>query len=386
MTTHDELAYAVAIDSISQIRAGAAPWASLFSSNSRVSSSRDWPVPDFVLRDDGNNLTVAAEFKPPGQSKREYLTGLGQAVAYTKDFDYGLLIVPHISDDGYQIANHIRDVLSLNEFNTTPVGLVEYDPRRIGPSSAAATISKFFGRRLGVPPHRAQVGESFYAKWREMSPEEMALYLGFLYEEKMRPSRATPSLRDRGFGRLWAEIQAGRVHHWAGGVRHASASTEEAVRKNYRNFMNHVGWMESDGALTEEGLAAWHVAHIYGFSSRMFLNSIARSLLLAGKHLILINAINQFQDHYLSQQGPFPDEQTWLGLIECDLENRGLLKRNTGRHAAAVQNSGRQFLKAEKQLWKNTELIIPRTAARVYHQGRGFVFNWARITELVMSQ
>ena len=150
--------------------------------------------------------------------------------------------------------------------------------------------------------------------------------------------------------------------------------------------MNHVGWMESDGALTEDGLAAWHVANIYGFASRLFLNSIARSLLLAGKHLILINAINQFQDNYLSGNGPFPDEQHWLGLIENDLEKRGLLKRNVGRHAAAVQNSGRQFLKAEKQLWKNTGLIIPRSASRVYHQGRGFVFDWARITELVRSQ
>lgn len=386
MTTHDELAYSVAVDSISQIRAGAAPWVNLFSTNSRVTSCRDWPVPDFVLRDDGNDLTVAAEFKPPGQSKREYLTGLGQAIAYTRDFDYGLLIVPHIADDGYQIASHIKDILSLNEFNAAPVGLVEYDPSKIGPSFAAASISKFFGTRVGNPPHRAHVGESFYAKWREMSPEEMALYLGYLYEEKMRSSGASQSLRDRGFGRLWTDIQAGKVHHWAGGVRHASPSTEEGVRKNYRNFMNHVGWMESDGALTEDGLAAWHVANIYGFASRLFLNSIARSLLLAGKHLILINAINQFQDNYLSGNGPFPDEQHWLGLIENDLEKRGLLKRNVGRHAAAVQNSGRQFLKAEKQLWKNTGLIIPRSASRVYHQGRGFVFDWARITELVRSQ
>lgn len=386
MTTHDELAYSVAVDSIRQIRAGAAPWVNLFSANSRVTSCRDWPVPDFVLRDDGNDLTVAAEFKPPGQSKREYLTGLGQAIAYTRDFDYGLLIVPHIADDGYQIAAHIKEILSLNEFNASPVGLVEYDPSKIGPSIAAASIGKFFGTRLGSPPQRAHVGDSFYAKWREMSPEEMALYLGFLYEEKMRPSPGSLTLRDRGFDRLWTDIQAGRVHHWAGGLRTAGLSTKEGVRKNYRNFMNHVGWMETDGALTEDGLAAWHVAHIYGHSSRLFLNSIARSLLLAGKHLILINAINQFQDNYLSARGQFPSEQQWLNLVERDLENRGLLKRNVGRHAAAVQNSGRAFLKAEKQLWKNTGLIIPRTAVRVYHQGRGFVFDWARITELVRSQ
>ncbi len=313
-------------------------------------------------------------------------TTLGQTIAYTRDFDYGLLIVPSIADDGYQIAKHIKEILTLSEFNTAPIGLVEYDPSRIGPSFAAAGVRKFFGTRVGNPPNRAHVGESFYAKWREMSPEEMALYLGYLYEEKMRPSKTSQSLRDRGFGRLWNDIQAGGVHHWAGGVRHASPATEEGVRKNYRNFMNHVGWMETEGSLTEDGLAAWHVAHIYGFGSRLFLNSIARSSLLAGKHLILINAINQFQDNYLSRNGPFRDQQQWLDLIESNLESRGLLKRNVGRHAAAVQKSDRQFLKAEKQLWKKTGLIIPSSSSRVYHHGRGFVFDWARITELVSSE
>ncbi len=91
MNTHDVLAFAVATEAVTRLRAGRAPWNTLFSTNTYVTASRTWPVPDFVLVDNGNVKAIAAEFKPPQQSKREYLTGLGQALSYSRDFDYGLL-------------------------------------------------------------------------------------------------------------------------------------------------------------------------------------------------------------------------------------------------------------------------------------------------------
>ena len=103
-------------------------------------------------------------------------------------------------------------------------------------------------------------------------------------------------------------------------------------------------------------------------------------MLVPGKHLVLINAISEFQDSRPSHS----EEAAWLDALEDYLEQKGLLKRNEGRAAAAVKKSERAFLKAEKQLWKNLELIIPR-GSRVFHPGRGFVINWARITDLLQS-
>ena len=60
----------------------------MFSANVFSTSARVWPLPDFVIVDQDNDTTTAAEFKPPDQTKREYLTGLGQVVAYTRDFDH----------------------------------------------------------------------------------------------------------------------------------------------------------------------------------------------------------------------------------------------------------------------------------------------------------
>lgn len=385
MNNHDILAYAVAREVVTRVRAAEKPWSDVLSAKSYVTASRSWPVPDFVLVDEDQNLAVGAEFKPPMQSKREYLTGLGQAIAYSRDFDYGLLVVPTIADDGYPIARHIAAVLRQPAMSSVPVGLLAYDPSLLSPSSAEFDHLHFFHKRVDKPATRAKLDDSFYAKWREASPEEMLSLLDHSYEEMRHPTSSTKNVRERAWDRVWADIQAGKLHHWAGGLRHSkdTPANKIAVWKNYRNFPAHVGWVDSAGALTTEGLRALHVGTLYGANSRPFLDEIAKAVLVPGKHLILLNAIGEFQDSRPSHS----DEAAWLDALEEFLEQKGLLKRNEARAAAAIKNSERQFLKAEKQLWKNLELIIPRppTMKRVFHPGRGFVINWARITDLLQS-
>jgi hypothetical protein len=381
MNTHDVLAFAVGTEAVRRVRAGLGPWNTIFSADSYVTASRSWPMPDFVLVDSGKRITVAGEFKPPKQSKREYLTGLGQAVAYARDFDYGLLILPTIADDGYPIAAHVKSVLTQTPFAAAPIGVLSYDPATLSPASPGFTELHFFAGRVGSPTSPATLDQSFYAKWREMSPQEAFFYLSFSYDEMRKPTSSTASIRDLAFDHLWSEIQSGNVHHWAGGIRHYknNEKMKTAVLKNYRNFLFHLGWTESNGSLTGEGLKALHVGTIYGADSRPFLDAIATAALIEGKHLILFNAISEFQD--TSTQ---TDEQIWLQELETFLEDKGLLKRNPARAAAAVSGSSRQFLKAEKQFWRKLELIIPR-GARVFHPGRGFIFNWARITSLLQE-
>lgn len=380
MSTHDVLAYAVATEAVRRLRTGAAPWSAIFSPDAYVTASRAWPVPDFVILDTTNGLSVAAEFKPPQQSKREYLTGLGQALAYSRDFHYSLLVVPDVAEDGYPIADHIVSVLKQPVLIAAPVALLSYDPAIFSPHSPAFSEAHFFAARAVAPTRLAALDTSFYAKWREMGPQEIQLLLAHSYDEMRSTAAPGANIRDRAFNRLWTEIQSGHVHHWGGGVRHyANTPTQKAgVAKNYRNFLFHIAWTEADGALTKAGLDALHVATMYGHASRPFADAIASAVLMEGKHLILFNAISEYQDG-LPQ--PFPSEETWLAGLETFLENKGLLKRNPAR-AGTV--SARQFLKAEKQLWKNLELIIPR-GQRVFHPGRGFIFNWARISDLLRA-
>jgi hypothetical protein len=384
MTTHDVLAFAIATEVVGRLRTGQAPWGTLFSPNTYITASRVWPVPDFVLVDSASSTTIAAEFKPPQQTKREYLTGLGQVVSYSRDFDYGLLIVPEIADDGYRIADHLTDVLRQESLSTAPIGLLSYNPSTLSATNASFSEAHFFERRLVPPTGSAQVDASFYAKWREMSPEEIHRYLLHTYDVMREGHEGGSTIRDRAFERLWSDVQAKRLHHWGGGIRNYGdgPKAKTAISKNYRNFIYHLGWSGPDGALTREGLQALHTGTLYGSDSRPFLDLIARTALTVGKHLILFNAISEYQN----QLGvPFPDEDEWLNGLEAFLEGKGLLKRNPERAKAAVQGSARKFLKAEKQLWKQLELIVPRKT-RVFHPGHGFVFDWARITELLQSR
>lgn len=386
MITHDVLAYAVAAEAVRRVRASEGPWKSIFSAETYVTSSRVWPMPDFVLLDRGNGLTAGVEFKPPRQSKREYLTGLGQALAYSKDFNYGILVLPSIADDGYRIGEHVRQILQQPALSDIPVGVLQYDPAHISPHTANFEELVFFQSRNDTPQSRARVDNSFYAKWREMSPDEAFRYISYSYDEGRAPASSTGTVRDRAFIKLWDDIQRGDVRHWGGDIRHYTDTQQSrtAYMKNYRNFIRHINWTDSVGNLTEDGLKALHVGSLYGAGSRPFLDTIAKAVLLAGKHLILFNAISDYQDGLKS----LDDEQEWLEGLEAYMEDKGFLKRNQARADAAIAQSAREFLKAEKQLWRQLELIVPRIKGRKnlsYHQNRGIIFNWSRITDLLQG-
>jgi hypothetical protein len=377
--THDVLAYAVAQQIVQDVRAGDPAWSAVFSPNVHTAGTRGWPFPDFVIQDTASGEAGAAEFKPPDQTKREYLTGLGQAVAYTRDFHYGILVVPDVADDDFRIGAYLGEVLAQSVAVSLPLGLVEYDARTLSSARAQLLVRRALTSRTGGFARRPPVEGSFYAKWRDAAPGELGRFLELLYEEG-RTQRSIRNVRDRAFDRLWAEITTGQTRHWGGETRRVTnnARNKEAWGKNYRNFVTHIGWCGPDGKLTDGGLEALRVVHLYGSDSRVFLDFLARSVLGEGKHLVLINAINELQD----QMGRPMGEAHWLNDVETGLEDQGLLKRNPGRHGAAVQDVARGFLKAEKTLWRNLDLITPR-GARVFHPDRGFIFDWSRITSLI---
>ena len=378
MNTHDVLAFAVAGEAVNRIRAADPEWVAAFSPNVHSTSARTWPLPDFVIVDESSGKTTAAEFKPPNQTKREYLTGLGQAVAYTRDFDHAMLVAPSEADDGYRIAEHIQNVLDQDVASDLPVGLLQYEPATFSPTAPHFDVLRQIQPRTNRPARPAPVENSFWAEWREASPGEIGLFLEYLYEESRKPGEGQP-IRDRAFDRLWKDMVAGRTRHWGGKTRKLKDGSQKVGwGKNFRNFVAHLGWSAGEGALTRDGLEALHVAHQYGATSQVFADHLARAVLHSGKHLVLINEINEFQD----SAGSFAAEGEWLGAVEQRLEDEGLLKRNPARHKAATRGSSRQFLKSEKQLWKNLGLIITR-GGRVYHPGRGFIFDWGRITSLL---
>jgi hypothetical protein len=383
VSVHDVLAFAVAEDLARQVRAGGHPWSALLGTSVQVTASRTWPLPDFVITDVPNHASpsLAAEFKPPDQSKREYLTGLGQATAYTRDFDYACIVMPDVADDNYAIGDHVSDILSQPVADSLPIALVTYDPGVLSPAHVVYTIRRDLTLRVTPPARRADVESSFWAKWRDMSPDEMARLLEYSYLED-RPG-AVGTIRDRAFDRLWADMASGRTVHWGGQPRRLTNTPrlKTAWAKNYRNFLFHLGWTYPDGKLTQEGLTTFLLVRHYGPDSQPFRNHIARCLLLNGKHLVLINKV---QDLQVAHRPP-ADEERWLYDLDRYLAAANLLVRNVARHRVAVRRVPRGSLKAEKTLWRNLGLIqlYGPHEGRAYHPGQGYAFAWQRITALI---
>ena len=251
---------------------------SIFSTNVYTGSSRTWPLPDFVIVDADRQASMAGEFKPPNQSKREYLTGLGQAFAYTRDFSYSMLVVPTVADDGYEIARHITSVLEQTELTNAPVGLICYDPKAVSPTNTAFQVLRSLAPRVAPPKGQVDRVTTLWAKWRDMSLQELGRFLELFYEEGRNSNTITGTVRGRAFDRLWDDMTQGRTINLSGTSRQLNNTPKlkGGWSKNFRNFPAHLGWCYHDGKLTAQGLAALHLVHQYGYGSRVFLDHLSR--------------------------------------------------------------------------------------------------------------
>src|SRR2546428_13285693 len=94
--THDEMAIRAATQMRDLAVKGEAPWSRVFGSNIVITSSSDWPEPDFVFNDHSSRTTYGFKLKTHGM-RREYLTHNGQTLGYLTRFEQTLQIFPEDS-------------------------------------------------------------------------------------------------------------------------------------------------------------------------------------------------------------------------------------------------------------------------------------------------
>ena len=199
--THDELAFRATTQMRDLALKGANPWARAFGSSVVITSSSDWPEPDFVFHDPTRKIAYAFEFKPPGQDRREYLTGLGQALGYLKRFDQALLVVPSEAE-GFQIADYVADLV---QGIPLQIGLVSYDSENVGtvrllqppPSQPVGPLEK----------NRAALSNTFWAFWMDQSVNEFYLMLRTAFEMRRRSG----DIRELVFRRVFELMKSGKT-------------------------------------------------------------------------------------------------------------------------------------------------------------------------------
>lgn len=373
----------------------------------RVGTNASFPSPDAAFYDPTNNVIAAFEFKPPTETKRGILTGIGQSIAYLQSSNISFLVAPNRLGD-YDLGGYLRDLYSNHIEENLPTGLILYDNNSPADVTLAHGISSISGNA-----NKKHVPESdrFWAKHQDLPVPLFHLILHYYYSDRInRTEEGDPFascfkkefisetvLQDfqpkdciLDLSRMPIKTVAGskNIVHLEKKLNKAreeakcnpTAAIESvrkdidteyvgdnyynSIKKNYLSFMKHIQVIDSENKMTDSGFSLYHIGLVNGPTSRVFLDYFAREVLTTGHHLDLILDIDA-----LKQKNSSWTIDQVLKQMESDYENKGYIRRNPNRKQAA--ESKVNFLKYERILWNSLGLV----------DNNGTI-QWKRITEI----
>lgn len=363
---HNFMALQVANVLLTQLRSGSAPWCQprLTGKVIRWPGRADWPRPDIAFEDRSTSASLAIEFKPPNQNKGEYVRGLGQTVTYLDKFEFAGLVVPIHADDGFEIAEYLKTLLT-TVLPQAPIALFAYhrDPMDLSVMNALVPRTK--------PPPALPRGKgrgTFWAYWRDVSNYDI-LSLLRLADAARRPSF------DGVFRRFWKDrATKGKARTWEGKPRKVKASDARGYsgeRTNAWLALRHTGMLDAAARLTDIGYEALRVGRVYGEDSSAFLEFIAHQVLTEGQHLELMFWIDQKQRGLPARSKR--DAATFYKAIDAALVRDGIIPPRPSISAKPT------FLRDEPKLWNKLGLLVREGATQYFHPRHGFVFDWRKI-------
>ena len=372
----------------------------------RVGTSADFPSPDASFFDPTNRVIASFEFKPPTETKRGILTGVGQSIAYLQRSNISFLIAPIRLED-FDLKNYLIDLYANQIVDKIPAGLILYD------NDDPTNISLAHGiKEISTNVHRVTVPEidRFWAKHQDLPIPLFHLILHYYYLEKIHIIEGDPFAfcfkkefitRDilKNFepkdcildlSRLPIKTVAGRknIVHLEKKLREAKANPDKesarneikhavdttytgdnyynSIRKNYLSFMKHMQVIDSNYKLTDKGFLLYHLGLVNGPTSKVFTDYFIKELLTTGHHLDLILDID-----ILKQLHNDWDIGQILYQMEIEYEDKGYIKRNPNRQTNETSNVS--FLKYERILWNSLNLV-----------DNNGIIQWKKISDYVL--
>lgn len=375
---HDLLADKAGRAIVSKIVNRVDNWGQVFSDNLNKAGDFSWPRPDYVCFDYDLDQSVAFEFKPPNHSKREYLTGLGQTLSYLEKHHYSGIILPTFVE-GYNIAQHLTNILSLDVFSRHYISVIGYNERTLesDPLNSIQLFKPIEHERTGeiVTEH---INETYWCWWRDISHYEIFTLLNLLDRYASEPGDI---YTNNAWPEFWRLMVNGQTRTWegAGRTKTDNETNYRSEKQNYKIPLFQLGLIEpSEGRLTAEGYKLISIGKIFGIESSLYMDYLTKLVLIEGKHLILIQDLEDYKTRAnsasLANNTQFrKDFETYLD------ENNSIGQRKEGRTTTGNKES---YIRDELKLWNKLGLLKTR-GTRYFTVGRGIEFNWARITEIL---
>lgn len=370
---HNFMVHKVSAILLHQLRSGNAAWApSRLSTKSTLwQGIADWPRPDIAFEDGTNNSSFAIEFKPPNQPKREYVTGLGQAITYLRDFEFSGLVVPKRTADGFEISNYLYNILD-RELSMLSLALFEYD-RDINDLTVLRSLKP---RVPPLPQVPSGIGRKvFWGYWRDLSHYDLFTLL-----------RLSDEMDGQDFSKIfqsfWTTFATkGTALTWEGKNRKKKLPNSKSLRAERLNAqltMRHSGLLSADGRLTASGHELLRVGKIYSPDSSAFMELLAYHILVDGHHLNLIfwveeqnRAIEAFNKN---------DRSLYFAALDKALVESGVIAPR--KHHTAKEH----FVRDEPKLWNKLGILVRAGKGWYFHKGHGLLFDWRKIVSVTNSR
>ena len=373
----------------------------------RVGTSAEFPSPDAAFYDPTNKVIASFEFKPPTETKRGILTGVGQSIAYLQNCNISFLVAPMRLED-FEIGSYLKELYANQIVGKIPSGLILYEnnaPANVTLAHGVELVSentvrnrvpetdRFWAKHQDLPiplfhlilhyyylarTSRSDMGDPFAACFKKEFISDTVLE-DFLPKEFILDLSGTPIKTVAGTKNIVhlekilnaARKQAQQNRRLAYDRVFKAIDTTfvgdnyfNSIRKNYLSFMKHIQVIDSENTLTDMGFTLYHLGLVNGPTSKVFMDYFTREVLTTGHHLDLIIDIDTLRQKHSDWTIDYV-----LRQMEADYENKGFIKRNPNRQRAEQSNVG--FLKYERILWNALGLV-----------DNAGTIQWKKITEI----
>ena len=367
---HNFMAHEVSSILLHQLRGGCADWATprLSEKSTLWQGFQYWPKPDIAIEDRDHKSSFALEFKPPNHQRREYITGIGQALTYLRNFEFSGLVVPKLSSDGFCIASYLSHLLE-EELPDLALALFQYEP-----ADRNLTVLRPLRPRTSTPPSLVTKKPGlFWGYWRDLSNFDVFELLNLVDQNADEDF-------DRIFSCFWNDfVMVRKAKTWENKPRKIQNNSPRRVKSECTNAslsLRHTGLLSSDDALTEMGHALLRTGKIYSADSTVFLEMLAYCILVEGRHLDLIFWVDE-QNRIIGDEEKNARVQ-YLRALDHRLVEVGAIR------PPAEGGGKKTFLRDEPKLWNKLGLLVRRDHNNSYlHPGAGLVFNWRKIVSIV---
>ncbi|MGQ9642190.1 MAG: hypothetical protein ACUVQY_11075 [Thermoproteota archaeon] len=364
--SHDEMAFEVARTIREHVVKGVSPWKDLYKSTIVITSSPEWPEPDFVF-DDQEKLTYGFEFKPPEQVRREYIMGVGQALTYLNHFSHSTLILPTRAEN-FEIAQFVEHLVQNIPLR---IGVICYDPEDIRQLKVLVPYPK---EPVGPLQKRATLGKVFWAFWMDQSIHEFYLMLKGSYDHRNEAG----DIKQKVFTEVFEMMKQSKTYANDGTPRQLGKRLKfSSWFLNYKLPFLHCGLWSMDGKPTLVGNRILSVGDTYGWDSVEFRNALAKAYLENGRHLLLMKYIWDIQIDAINQGIIHETTREYLNFMAEQLMERGF-----GRAHRGV----RRNLQAMISLWGGGFRILKKRGDSYYFKGFGLAPDWSKITTILQTE